>query len=146
MERVTESIEIDAPVESAFAFVADEPARATAFLPGLNRIENVTPAEAGPGQTWDYEFNWFGLVISGQSRCTALDRPSRFQFETLSGTRSTWTYRFEPSGHGTRVTLDVEYEVPDNQLARYATAGVLHKMNQERGIEALKNLKGLLEE
>lgn len=146
MERVTESIDIAAPVESAFAFVADEPARATTFLPGLNRIENVTPAQAAPGQTWDYEFNWFGLVISGRSRCTELDRPGRFQFETLTGTRSTWTYRFEPSGDGTRITLDVEYEAPDNLLARYATAALLHKMNQERAIEALKNLKGLLEE
>jgi len=146
MAHVTESIEVAAPVEAVYSFVADQPERATTFIPGLNRIENVAPAEAAVGQTWNYEFNWFGLVISGQSRCTVLDRPRTYEFETLQGTASRWTYHFAPSGGGTRVTLDVEYEVPQNQLARYATAGALEKMNQERGAETLRNLKGLVEE
>ena len=60
--------------------------------------------------------------------------------------RSTWTYRFEPNGAATRVTLEVEYDVPQNMLARYASQGTLEKMNQERAAEALANLKGLLED
>jgi carbon monoxide dehydrogenase subunit G len=145
MPRVTESVEIAAPVEEVFSFVADRPERATSFLPGLDRIENVAPAEAAPGQTWDFEFDWFGLVISGQSRCTVLDRPRNYRFQTETGSKSTWHYSFAPSGNGTRVTLDVEYDVPANQLARYASAGVLEKMNQERAAQTLTNLKGLLE-
>ena len=44
------------------------------------------------------------------------------------------------------LTLVVDYDVPANMIAKFATQGALEKMNQERAAEALKNLKGLLEE
>lgn len=146
MPTVTHSTEIAAPIGKVFSYVADHPERATAFIPGLNRISNVSTPEAGVGQTWDYEFNWFGLVISGNSRCTKLERTSVYQFQTVTGNRSTWTYRFTPDGKGTRLDFEVEYEVPEGQLARLATEGKLERMNKERAAEVLSNLKGLIEE
>ena len=146
MASVSQSVVINAPVDTVYSFVADHPERAPSFIPGLNRIENVSPSDAGPGQTWTYEFNWFGLVISGQTRCSRLERPRVYEFQTITGNRSTWEYQFEADGGGTRVTLSVEYDVPQNQLARFATEGVLQRMNEERAVEALTNLKGLLEE
>jgi carbon monoxide dehydrogenase subunit G len=143
---VTYTADISAPVDRVYAFIADRPEAATSFIPGLNRISNVSPPKADVGQTWEYEFNWFGLVISGQTRCTTLDRPRSYQFQTITGNRSTWTYRFEPKDATTRVTLEVEYDVPQNMLARYASQGTLEKMNLERAAEALSNLKGLLED
>jgi ligand-binding SRPBCC domain-containing protein len=143
---VTYTAEIDAPVDRVYSFIADRPEAATSFIPGLNRISNVSQPKAGVGQTWEYEFNWFGLVISGQTRCTKLDRPRSYQFQTVTGNRSTWTYQFEPNEKTTRLTLEVEYDVPQNMLARYASQGALDKMNQGRAAEALTNLKGLLEE
>ena len=144
MHRTTLSGDIGAPIDRVYSFIADRPEGATSFIPGLNRISNVSTPKAGVGQTWDYEFNWFGVVVSGQSRCTKLDRPQSYQFETLTSTRSTWTYGFEPKDGGTHLTLDVEYDVPANMLARYA-AQTLEKMNRDRAAEALSNLKGLLE-
>jgi carbon monoxide dehydrogenase subunit G len=146
MPTVSETIDIAASADDVFAFVADQPERATAFIPGLNRINNVSTPEAAVGQTWDYEFNWFGLVISGSSRCTKLERPSVYQFQTVTGNRSTWTYRFEPNGVGTRVVFNVDYEVPESQLARFAAESTLERMNKERAVETLANLKGLIEE
>jgi carbon monoxide dehydrogenase subunit G len=146
MASVSKSVVVNAPADAVYSFVADHPERATAFIPGLNRIENVAPAEAGPGQTWDYEFNWFGLVISGSSRCTKLERPRFYEFDTITGNRSTWQYLFEPDGGGTRVTLRVDYDVPQSQLARFAAEGALQRMNEERATETLATLKGLVEE
>jgi len=143
---VTHNVDITAPVDRVYSFVADRPEGATSFIPGLNRISNVSPLKADIGQTWEYEFNWFGLVISGQTRCTKLDRPRSYQFQTVTGNRSTWTYRFEPKDAKTRVSLEVEYDIPQNMLARYASQGTLEKMNQERAAEALSTLKGLLEQ
>ena len=37
MPSVSESIDIQAAADAAFAFVADAPGRATMFIPGLNR-------------------------------------------------------------------------------------------------------------
>ena len=146
MASVSKSVVINAAREAVFSFVADHPERATTFIPGLNRIENVAPADAGPGQTWTYEFNWFGLVISGQTRCTRLERPRLYEFETVTGNHSTWEYRFEPEDGRTRVTLRVDYDVPQNQLARFAAEGQLQAMNEQRAVETLANLKGLVED
>jgi hypothetical protein len=146
MASVSKTIIINAAADAVYSYVADHPERATTFIPGLNRIENVSSPEAAQGQTWDYEFNWFGLVISGQSRCMKLERPRLYEFETVTGNHSTWQYRFEPDGPRTRVTLRVDYDVPQNQLARFATEGKLQTMNEDRAAEALANLKGLVEE
>jgi polyketide cyclase/dehydrase/lipid transport protein len=145
MPSVSETIQVAATPEAAFSFVADAPARATMFIPGLNRINNITTEKAGVDQAWDYEFNWFGLVVSGQSRCTRYEQSSSYQFKTLTGNPSTWTYRFEPKDGGTRLTLEVEYELPQNQLARFATAGTLEQMNRNRAREIVANLKALIE-
>lgn len=146
MASVNKSVVINAPVEKVYSFIADFPERATSFIPGLNRIESVSPAEAGPGQTWQYEFNWFGLVISGSSRCAKLERPTLYEFETITGNRSTWRYDFTPDGGATRVTLTVDYDVPESLLARYAAGGMLQSMNEQRATETLASLKGLLDE
>lgn len=146
MPTVTQTLDIGAPVDRVYSFIADRPEGATSFIPGLNRISNVSPPKADVGQTWEYEFNWFGVVISGQTRCTTLDRPRSYQFQTITGNRSTWTYGFEPKDKTTRVTLEVDYDVPQNMVARYASQGTLEKMNKERAAEALSTLKGLLEE
>lgn len=145
MPSVSESVEITAKPQAAFEFIADAPARATTFIPGLNRINNISPAQAAVGQGWEYEFNWFGLVVSGNSRCTQYDKPSVYQFKTITGNPSTWTYRFEPASGGTRLTLHVEYELPQNQLARFAAAGALEQMNRNRAREIVANLKALIE-
>ena len=144
MPKVTESVDISANPEAAFAYVADAPERATTFIPGLNRISNVS-TQGGVGQSWDYEFNWFGLVISGNSKCTEYQKPSVYQFKTLTGNPSTWTYRFEPAGQNTRLTLDVDFELPQNQLARFAAGDALEKMNRNRAREIVDNLKALIE-
>lgn len=144
MPVIKGSIDIAAPRDRVFEYIA-APEKATAFIPGLNRISNVGPPQPEVGRTWEYEFNWFGVVVAGQSKCTRADRPSVYQFETVSGPKSTWTYEFGGDAARTQVTLQVEFEVPQNLLARHAAQGVLAKMNEDRGRETLANLKTLLE-
>ncbi len=145
MPSVQESVDIAATPSAAFKFVADQPERAATFIPGLNRISNVSPAVAGVGQAWEFEFNWFGLVVTGNSRCTQYEATKVYEFKTVTGNPSTWTYRFDPAGSGTKLTLTVDYDLPQNQLARFAAAGALEQMNRNRAREIVANLKALIE-
>jgi carbon monoxide dehydrogenase subunit G len=88
--RGPQEVDITAPLDRVYSFVADRPEAATSFIPGLNSISNVSPPK--------------------------------------------------------RVPLEVEYDIPQNMLARYASKGTLEKINQDRAAEALSTLKGLLEE
>lgn len=142
--KAKQSTTIGAPPARVYDFVA-EATRATSFVPGLSRIHNVKPATTQPGQTWEYEFDWFGFVVSGNSRCTKSEPAKIHQFQTVTGNPSTWTYLMEPDGTSTRLTLEVEYEIPGNVLARYASQPVFEKMNQDRAREIVTNVKTMLE-
>ena len=83
-------------------------------------------------RSWDY-------VISGRSECSASEAPKKYQFKTLTGDKSTWTYRCEPDGGKTKLSLEVEYEVPQQQLARIASETVLQKMNQNTAREIVSH-------
>lgn len=140
MPKVTENAVITAPAEKVFQMFV-EPERAVMFVPGLSRISNVSPDK----RSWDFEFNWLGLVVSGHSECTASEAPKKYQFKTLTGNKSTWTYRCEPDGGKTKLSLEVEYDVPQQQLARFASETVLQKMNQNTAREIVSHIKTLLE-
>jgi ribosome-associated toxin RatA of RatAB toxin-antitoxin module len=144
MPKATQSITISAPVDKVFAFVSD-PQRAPTFLPGLNRISSLSAPQQQVGRTWEWEFNWLGLTFSGKSQCMQFSPASVYQFQTLTGAHSTWTYRCEPRSSQTQLTLEVDYETPQALLARVATAGILEKLNQHRAAETVANIKALLE-
>ena len=98
--------------------------------------------------TWpdrEYEFDWFGLVVSGNSKCTRSKRPTVYEFKTITGNPTTWTYKIEPSGANAQLTLEVQYEIPGNAIARFASQPVFEKMNQDRAREIVSNLKTMLE-
>jgi len=140
-----QSVVIADTPEKLYDFVS-EAKRATTFIPGLTKIENVTPAQASVGQTWTYEFDWFGVVFKGNSRCSAAQRPNKYGFQTLTGNPSDWTYSFEPEGKGkTRLTLEVRYQVPEQMIAKFASQGALEKMNNDRAREIVTNVKTMIE-
>ncbi len=142
--KATQSATISAPPQKIYDFLA-EAVRATSFIPGLSRIHNVKPATPQLGQTWEYEFDWFGLVVSGKSKCTRSEPPKLYEFQTITGNPSTWTYKIEPDGKHAKLTLEVQYEIPGNALARFASQPVFEKMNQDRARKIVSNLKTMLE-
>lgn len=142
--KAVDTATISAPPSKVYDFLS-EAARATSFVPGLSKIDNVKPAAAQAGQTWSYEFDWFGLVVKGQSKCTRSERPSLHEFQTVTGNTSTWTYEIKPDGANSKLTLSVQYNVPDNAVRRFASRAVFEKMNQDRAHEIVSNIKAMLE-
>ena len=142
--KAVETATIAAPPSKVYDFLS-EAARATSFVPGLSKIDKVKPAAAQAGQTWNYEFDWFGLVVKGQSKCTRSERPSLHEFQTVTGNTSTWTYEIKPDGANSKLTLSVQYNVPDNAVGRFASRALFEKMNQDRAHEIVSNIKAMLE-
>ena len=142
--KAVDTATISAPPSKVYDFLS-EAARATSFVPGLSKIDNVKPAAAQAGQTWSYEFDWFGLVVKGQSKCTRSERPSLHEFQTVTGNTSTWTYEIKPDGANSKLTLSVQYNVPDDAVSRFASRAVFEKMNQGRAHEIVSNIKAMLE-
>lgn len=140
MDKVSENVVVSAPAEKIYKILA-EPERAVMFVPGLSKISNVS----GDKRSWDYEFSWHGFGVKGHAECTAAESPKKYQFKTVTGNNSVWTYQCADDGGHTRLSLEIEYEVPQNQLARFASEKILHKMNQNTAREIVSHIKTLME-
>ena len=103
MVVLREELDVDVPVEEAFAFVGDF-ANAQGWDPGVESSRNATGSPIGVGTRYDL------IVIFGDRRLpmtyevTVFDPPHRV---VLKGTGSTVTavddIRFDPTASGTRI-------------------------------------------
>jgi len=85
------------------------------------------------------------MMVSGNSKCTRCERPRLYEFQTVTGSPSTWTYQIDADGQNSRLKFEVAYEVPSNALARFASQSVFERMNHDRAVEIVQNIKTMLE-
>jgi ribosome-associated toxin RatA of RatAB toxin-antitoxin module len=140
MPKVSENAVVAAPADKIYKLLS-EPERAVMFVPGLSRITNVSPDK----RSWDYEFSWHGLSVSGHAECTAAESPKKYQFKTITGNPSTWTYQCASDGGKSKLSLEIEFDVPKNQIVRFASEAILHTMNQNTARQIVSHIKTLME-
>ncbi|HUG88071.1 MAG TPA: SRPBCC family protein [Actinomycetota bacterium] len=140
---------VQADPERCFDFIAD-PSLAPLFLSSLYSITPIEVEPRGKGNRWGFEYDMFGVPVRGESECIEFDRPSRYVWRSDPATstiETTFSYGFEPADGGTRVSLDVAYEVPPEVLGgKIADKLVVERMNEHEADAAINNLKVVLEE
>lgn len=145
MAKIQRSTVVNAPVEKCFDFIAD-PEKAPIFVSSLHSVTPVVVEPKGKGNAWKWEYDLFGMPFQGESECIGYDRPSRYVWKSVTGIRSTWTYTFAPKDGGTMLSLEVDYEIPQNLAgAAIKDAGIIEKLNENEADNAFKNLKTVLE-
>ena len=143
MPKLTSSISINAQPEKVYDYAAS-PKNGPMFLPNLNENTNISNDQTQVGQSWDWRFNMAGVDLKGHSEVTEADRPNKWSLKTTGGAESQWIYTFTSENGGTHIVLDVEYQVPQDVLAKVG-APVIEKLNQTNADQALQNLKTILE-
>jgi carbon monoxide dehydrogenase subunit G len=109
----TTSIEIDAPVEEVFAFVAD-PVQTMDAMETLGRVV-VSDVETTPqGAVWSWKWTErFRLVpFNVHAKVTRLEQTPNQRIVEKHSTGPVCTYSLEPSGDGTRLTYTIELTRP----------------------------------
>lgn len=140
---------VNADPERCFDFIAD-PSLAPLFISSLYSITLIEVEPRGTGNRWGFEYDMFGVPLRGESECIEFDKPSRYVWRSIRDSSmidTTFTYSFRPEDGGTRVSLDVEYEVPEKVLGgKLADKLVVERLNEHEADAAIKNLKVVLEE
>src|SRR3972149_11725950 len=113
MAKVSSSILINKPIEQVFDFAAS-PFNGSKFIPNLSENTNINPKEPGVGQTFDWHFNMFGISLSGKAMVTEFERPNKAVIVTDGNNKTTWTYSFEKENSGTKVKVEVDYELHES--------------------------------
>lgn len=110
-------------------------------------LKSITDIQGEPGQigsTWRWKWDLMGNEFEGLGRCVEYDPGQRYSFVTEGGLVSRFTYHAEPENGGTKLTVNVDFDVPEVLLEQVGLDNLLSAARQ-RGKEAVQNLKSMLE-
>jgi carbon monoxide dehydrogenase subunit G len=130
--------------EAVLAFIADVRNR-TRYLPSLKALTDVKGNPAGSGTTWKWKFAILGTELEGTARSLKHEPGKLYSFATEGGIESTWNYQVAPDGDGTKLTIVVEFKVPDKMKAHMPAPETIEAMKKAEGELVVANLKALLE-
>lgn len=141
MPKINNSINISAPVEKVFAYVAD-PMNDPEWFIGLTEVKDVTGS--GVGQHYHWKYSMIGVPLHGEATITEHVPNERVVVETKGGVMSTFTYTFASHEGGTKLDSSVDYTIPVPVLGKLAEK-LVFKRNQRETRMGLENIKERLE-
>ncbi len=144
MARVAESLEVSCSPESLMEYIVDV-TNHPAFIGPLKSVLNVRGDVRTPGTNWDWVYSLAGVELSGKAETVRFVPGREFVYKTTTGALSTFTYSAQSAGSKTRLSLNVDYEIPTTALGKMK-ASVFEKLNNAEGKRVVENLKVLLEE
>jgi carbon monoxide dehydrogenase subunit G len=115
----TRSIEIDAPVEEVFAFVAD-PVQTMDAMDTLGRVvvSDVETTPQGAVRSWKWTERFRLVPFSVHAKVTRHEQTPNQRIVEKHSTGPVCTYSLEPSGNGTRLTYTAELARPLAMLTK----------------------------
>ena len=121
--RIVRTATCAAPVEVAFAYVADH-ANIPRWVHGVERFDAVGDRVVGVGAVFDVTAH-YGLRLHTRIRAVEWVEDRLIAMESVTGIAVTTRFGFEPSrAGGTTVTAEVDYVLPGG-LAGRAMAAVM---------------------
>ena len=135
---------INAPPDKVLGFIADVRNR-TRYLPSLKALTDIKGDPAAAGTTWKWRFAVLGREFEGTGRCLKYEAGKLYSFQTQGGLESSWTYRAEPEGGGTKLSVHVEFKIPDNLAGSLPPPQTLEALKKSEGELVINNLKAILE-
>ncbi len=142
MDKVSKNVVIDAPPKKVFDYLT-EAAHLLAIWPSLVEVSHEKIERDG-GHSFDWIYKMAGVRFRGHADSVEVV-PERYREDrNEGGIPSTFRWSFDPSGDGTKVTLEVDYELPVPVLGRLA-APILRRVNEREAETMLHNLKERLE-
>ena len=143
MSRVTKVASIKAEPSKVLEYIANVKNH-PAFISALKSIENLHGDPKHVGEGWDFTFVMGGIEVKGKAETAQYEEGKVYSFKTTSGIDSTFTYSVASENEGTRLTMDVEYDIPQNVIAKMMDKAVVERLNDQEGDRAVENLQAIL--
>lgn len=145
MAKVTKVVSVAASPDKVVNYISDV-TNHPAFISALKSIDSLSGDPKTPGTTWNWTFMMGGVELQGKGETLSYKPGLSYSYKTTGGTSSIFTYSVEAEDGGSRLTMDVEYEVPDSVLAKVADKAAVERMNDQEGDRAVENIQTILSE
>ncbi len=144
MSRVTKVASIKTEPSRVLEYIANVKNH-PAFISALKSVDNLQGENPKHiGESWDWTFVMGGIEVKGKAETAKYEEGKVYSFKTSSGINSTFTYSVAPEDGGTRLTMDVEYDIPKNVFAKAMDKAVIERLNNQEGDRAVENLQAIL--
>jgi carbon monoxide dehydrogenase subunit G len=141
MPIINNSINISAPVEKVFAYLAD-PLSGPEWFVGMSEVTDVTGS--GVGQHYRWKYSMIGIPFHGETTVAEQVPNERSVIDSKGGVTSKFTFTFAPHEGGTKLDLEIDYTIPVPVLGKLAEKAVF-KRNQREAAMSMENIKERLE-
>jgi uncharacterized membrane protein len=143
-QRLQVTAHVENSPEAVIGYIADVRHRPL-YLSMLKSVSDIEGDPSAVGTTWKWTWVALGMEFEGIGRCLRHEPGRLYALQSEGGLESTWTYRAEPEGEGTRLTLDVEYQIPEKALGIVPTGAAAEALRKTEADRAVKNLKTILD-
>src|SRR5260370_30020680 len=126
--------------EAVIAYVSDVRNRPL-YLPALKAVADIKEGPGGVGTTWKWTWLALGAEWEGVGRSLKCEKGKLYSFKTEGAIESTWTYAAEPEGSGTKLTIRVDYDVPEKAKPLIPAASTVENMKKTETDQGIQNLK-----
>lgn len=137
--HIDREILIQAPIETLFRLVS-EPDHLHDINPDITVLGHAPSTVGGYDTDWEYSFG--AIKLNGRSQVITYNAPHQLIVETHGGIPSHWHWQFEKTAQGTRVLVNLDYEVP---APLQFMGHLLVKRNQQAVDMQMNNLKRIAE-
>jgi uncharacterized membrane protein len=143
VKTIIRDIRVEAPVDRVFDFLVD-PNNLPEIWPNIVEVKSIKKSKDNSGFNFSWVYKMSGLPFEGKCETIEYTPYERLAVKTNKGLDSTITWRFQPTGQETHVTLRFEYQIPSSLLKRMKEEIVIQE-NEHEVNAMLQNLKSRLE-
>lgn len=146
MTKIERSIEIQRPQDEVFAILTN-----LDRLPEWATIVVETRGQTEPplhaGDRFEQTVRVAGVNLESRWRVVEVDPPRMVEYlaEGIAGGRLHMTQRVSPTNTGSRVELEIDYDLPGGILGDVLDKTFVERRNEREAETSLQNLKDLLE-
>lgn len=136
--RLHGSVDIRAPAERVFG-VLSTPERLPEWSVSVSSARRLRDEPIRVGSRAAMAGLLLGQTLHSETEVTIFQPPTLFATRGVRGPRVGTTFRLEPLPFGTRVTMDLEGDIPGGRLVERMAEGLLRR-DFERSLQRLKGL------
>lgn len=145
MAEIIKCIDIDAPVEVVFDYVAN-PRNALNFMPNFTKFQPCGLPERGLGAKVEAAGSFLGMNFKTELEIVEFEQNKKLVSRSTQGVKSTSVWQFKPRPEGgTEVTFVSDYTLPGSKLGWLLDKMLMEKDVEKNTVQTLVNLKKVLE-
>jgi len=144
MNKIRREVTIDARMDKVFEFLAN-PNNLPEIWPNVLEVKNITPSKVSGAFDFDWAYSMAEVRLDARAETVKYHQYDSLEVKSQNGLESAIGWKLAPNGgKGTRLTLEMDYEIPD-ALADKAAAQKLIQENERHVDDMLENLKKSVE-